>query len=83
MHSAEQQFVPWKYVRPYGLSILEFLVLFCIGKGLENLSLPYCNETKSCDNSSVILVSIGFRLALYLQLPLISAIIISAQHFRK
>lgn len=48
----------------------------------KSLSLPSSNETKYCDNSSVIhkkLVLIGFILAWYLQLPLISAIIVSGQ----
>lgn len=39
--STEQQFVPLTYVGPYVLPILEFLVLLCMGKGLDNLFLSH------------------------------------------
>lgn len=39
--STEQQFVPLTYVGPYVLPILEFLVLLCTGKGLENLFISH------------------------------------------
>lgn len=39
--STEQQFVPLTYVGPYVLPIPEFLLLLCMGKGLENLFLSH------------------------------------------